>query len=180
MKLISVLLSCALCVQSVAVMAQTDRVLRDKEINESALIEALNPEPVMGQTRSIRVMPAGEAAPAPKRPQASMLITFETNSAELTPKAKDMLDVLGRALQSDKLAQFKFAIEGHADPRSGADFNLQLSQTRATTVVRYLAEHQHISKSRLTAIGKGQSELLNTHDPVAPENRRVTVKTLME
>jgi outer membrane protein OmpA-like peptidoglycan-associated protein len=109
-----------------------------------------------------------------------MLITFVTNSAELTPKAKEMLAVLARALQSDKLAQFKFSIEGHADPRGGEELNLQLSQLRAEAVVKYLSEQQNISESRLVAVGKGQSELMNTRDPSAPENRRVTVKTVVE
>ncbi len=183
-QLISILFWLALCAHSMAIFAQTERVLRDDEVNESALVEALLPEPAaepsLGRSRSIRIVPAGSPAPVAKSPQASMLITFETKSAELTPKAKEVLDVLGRALQSDKLAQLKFSIEGHADPRGGEEANLLLSQKRAAAVVKYLAEHQNISETRLVAVGKGQTELLNLRDPIAPENRRVTVKTVMQ
>lgn len=156
---------------------QTEKVLRGNEVSESALIDALVPQ----KTRSIRISPTGAGAARPaKPPSASMLVTFETNSAELTPRTKILLDTLGRALQSDKLAVFKFSIEGHADPRGGEQFNLQLSQSRAEAVVSYLSENQHIDRGRLVAVGKGQSELLNKSNPDAPENRRVTVKTIVE
>ncbi len=184
-QLISLFTGLALWVCSGLVFAQTERVFRADEVNESALVEALLPapasaEPSLGLSRSIRIAPAGSPAPAAKSPQASMLITFETKSAELTPKAKEVLDVLGRALQSDKLAQLKFSIEGHADPRGGEEANLLLSQRRADAVVKYLAEQQNISETRLIAVGKGQAELLNLRDPIAPENRRVTVKTVSQ
>ena len=34
-----------------------------------------------------------------------------------------------------------------------------------------------IGRERLNAIGKGSTELLNTTQPAAPENRRVTIVT---
>jgi OOP family OmpA-OmpF porin len=40
-----------------------------------------------------------------------------TNSANLTPAARESLDVVGQALASEKLQTYRFAIEGHADPR---------------------------------------------------------------
>jgi outer membrane protein OmpA-like peptidoglycan-associated protein len=167
-----------------AAVAQSDKVLKGREITENALIEALTPEgePVE-RMRSIRVAPdrpapAERVAAAPKRASASLLITFETNSAELTPRARSSLDVVGRALNADKLADFKFSIEGHADPRGGPEFNLKLSQARAESVVQYLVEQHKISPERLKPIGKGESELLNTANPLAPENRRVTIVTV--
>lgn len=160
--------------------AQADVLLKDRDVNESRLIEALTPEPKF-RTRSIRINPERDGPQASvKRAAASMLITFETNSAELKPQAKKLLDTLGKAMQSDKLASFKFAIEGHADPRGGEEFNLQLSQKRAESVVSYLAENHHIEPGRLKPVGKGQTELFDTAHPDAPENRRVTVKTLVE
>lgn len=169
----------ALVLVPVMCLSQTARVLKNSEVNEAALVDALLPE-AMPVSRSIRVTPDNAAAkPSSKQLSASMLVTFETNSAELTPRSKQLLDTLARALQSDKLAEFGFSIEGHADPRGGEQFNLQLSQLRAEKVVTYLSENQGIERSRLQAVGKGQSELLNTSNPDAPENRRVTVKTLV-
>ncbi len=175
------LLCAALALPALSAWAQADKVFKGSELNSSALIEALEPPPAPVLTRSLRVTKqAGTPAEKPRQPAASMLITFMTNSDELTPEAKQGLDTLGAALKSDRLATFKFAIEGHADPRGGDDFNLKLSQRRAESVVAYLADKQGIERSRLQPVGKGQSELLNHSNPFAPENRRVTVKTLTE
>jgi OmpA-OmpF porin, OOP family len=163
---------------------QMEKVLKDKEVNESTLVEALTPEemptleksacpPDMPKCRSFKIdrVPIKQAA-------ASLLITFETDSAKLTPKAKQSLETVARALNSDKLANFRFSIEGHADPRGGEELNLRLSQERAESVVSYLAEDRKVDRSRLQAVGKGQSELMNIVEPNAPENRRVTIKTI--
>ena len=168
-----------------------ERVLRGSDITESALIEALTPHadpeaagpgdsPAV-RTRSIKVMRESAEQPGhqvAKKAQASLLITFETNSAELRDEAKNSLDVVGKALQADSLAKFNFAIEGHADPRGGDELNYRLSQARAESVMNYLVGTHGISRGRLKAEGKGSSELLNTDDPTAPENRRVTITTL--
>lgn len=178
-------------------VAHAEPILKGKDINEKNLIEALTPAPADEaeadvRTRSIKVMrdspsaKPGEAAVknvarAPeKKASASLLITFETNSAELAPRAKSSLEVVAKALQADKLAEFKFSIEGHADPRGGSEQNLQLSQARAESVVNYLATQHNIDRGRLKPVGKGSTELANTHRADAPENRRVTITTLRE
>lgn len=172
-------------------------ILKGKNLNEENLIRALEPAPAASAeareggdvaTRSIRVtrdQPSAQAvekvarAPA-KAPSASVLITFVTNSAELAGQARSSLDVVAQALQSQRLAGLKFAIEGHADPRGTPEHNLKLSQARAESVVNYLASHHRIDRDRLRAIGKGDSELFNPRQPAAPENRRVTITTLRE
>ena len=164
----------------VASFAQTEKVLQGREITENALIEALTPDEQRSvRTRSIKVRP-DQPAVAPKPASASLLITFETDSAELTSKAKSSLDVVAQALKADKLAEFKFRIDGHADPRGGHDYNLRLSQARADSVVDYLVSTGGIDRERLKPLGKGDAELLNVARPEAPENRRVTITTLRE
>jgi|SRR5687768_7227858 outer membrane protein OmpA-like peptidoglycan-associated protein len=155
--------------------AQTTKVLRGSEITESALIEALSPEGGI-RTRSFKVL-RDEPGAAEQAAKASMLITFHTNSADLTPEARQSLDVVGRALNMNKLASYDFIIEGHADPRGGPDFNQWLSQARAQTVRDYLVQNHHIDENRLSAVGKGDRELLDKENLVAPENRRVTIVT---
>jgi OmpA-OmpF porin, OOP family len=170
-----------LCLIAPAIaFGQATKVLKGKEITESALIDALVPDEPE-RTRSIKVLrDSGPAAPRPKPASASLLITFETGSAELTPRAKQSLDVVAKALNSNKLSDFRFSIEGHADPRGGEERNLQLSQERAESVVGYLSEQHQIARERLKPVGKGDSELLNKVHPDAAENRRVTIKTLAE
>lgn len=159
-------------------------VFRQHELTEEKLIETLAPRDAGIRTRSLRVGPAtptGQSASAsPIDHSANVLITFRTGSADVTDEAREALDTIGRALASEQLSGLRFEIDGHADPRGGADYNLRLSQARAESVVEYLVRNHQVSRDRLTAVGKGYSELLNTANPIAEENRRVTVRTRLE
>ena len=151
-------------------------VLKGKAVTENNLIDALTPEePVV--TRSLRVQRDTPGQQAARKPSASLLITFETNSADLTPQAKKQLDVVAAALRNNKLAEYGFNVEGHADPRGLHDANLSLSQQRAESVRNYLISAHSIDAKRLKAVGKGDSEVLNANNPAAVENRRVTIVT---
>ncbi len=152
--------------------AQESRLLQENEISEAVVINALAPEKI-GRTRSFKPLGEERDAKASPAPSASILITFNTNSAELTHSAEEALDKIGRALNMDKLAEFSFTIEGHADLSGTYQFNQQLSKARAETVKNYLINSHHIEPGRLSAIGKGYTELINKHNPLAPENRRV-------
>ena len=152
-------------------LAQSQKVLKGKEITESALVEALTPDPELS-TRSILVKREGAS------PAASLLITFETDSADLTRQAKRAVDTVGKALNSNQLAEFRFAIEGHADPRGDPKHNMELSQARAESVATYLQQNHQIGRERLKPLGKGDTELMNKANPIADENRRVTIRTL--
>ena len=184
--LFSLLTALALTVQA-APMAdnkadpKTDPVLKGTQVTESNLIDALSiapPEAASGATRGFRAKAGTAPAEAAKAGpgKASLLITFNTNSTELTSDAKGLLDTLGRALQSDNLAGFGFRVEGHAYPRGDADANQRLSQGRAQSVVEYLVSKGILSE-RLSAVGKGSSEPMNKARADAPENRRVTIVT---
>lgn len=189
-----ILLSLCLIGTTLPALAQQAPIMKEDQVTEDALINALTPavappaaavpgQPAM-RTRSIRVARddeagGGAAKPAPAKPaSASLLITFETNSAGLTARAKKSLDVVGQALASDKLASFRFAIEGYADPRGVSAANLKLSQARAESVRDYLVNTRHIDRARLDPIGKGDQDLMNKANPTAEENRRVTIVNL--
>ena len=177
------LMSLCIVAATVPAAAQQAPVMKEGQVTENALVDALTPAEAPIRTRSIRVIrdeEAGGAAPKQpaKRAAASLLITFETNSAALTPRAKRSLDVVGQALASEKLATFRFGIEGHADPRGGEEVNLKLSQSRAESVRDYLVSAKQIDASRLEPVGKGASELMNKASPAAAENRRVTIVNL--
>ena len=153
-------------------------LLKGNKVTESNLLDALTPPPEPVLTRSLKVSRSTDAVLAPKKKaSASLLITFETNSAELTASAKEQLDVVAAALKNDRLADYSFNVEGHAEPRGLADANLLLSQQRAATVRSYLESTHHIAAERLKAEGKGDTDLLNRKVPAAPENRRVTIVT---
>ncbi len=173
----------------VATSQADEKVLREGQVTEQSLIDALAPanaaSAAEGQeaprTRGFRpaIRPAaavaGTAAVAAQPGRASILVTFVTDSADLTARAKTALDVVAAAMKSDRLSAQHFTIEGHADPRGTEEHNLKLSQERADSVRQYLVSQHGLSPDRLTAIGKGSTELMNPGDPAAPENRRVTI-----
>lgn len=166
-----------------AASAPAAPVLKASQVTEDALVNALEIEApeqaASGTTRAIRPsLRPGASQSRPAGPgKASLMITFNTGSAELTTETMQVLDTVAKALQSDRLAGFAFRIEGHADPRGGADLNQKLSEERAQAVVGYLASKHGILPERLTPVGKGASELLNPQRADAPENRRVTIVT---
>jgi OOP family OmpA-OmpF porin len=162
---------------AVAQDASGTRVLKGQDVTESNLISALTPDEPEVVTRSLKVGRDARPAGPARKPSASLLITFETNSSTITPRAKEQLDVVASALLNERLAEYSFNVEGHADPRGNSDSNLTLSQQRAESVRQYLVSAHSIEPQRLKALGKGDRELLNTQVPAAPENRRVTIVT---
>ena len=169
-----------------------ETVMREGQVTQQSLIDALTPAAAPAaeeaasaadgpRTRGFKpnVRPvaaaAGTAATAAMPARASILVTFVTDSAELTPRAKSALDVLAGAMKSEKLAAVKFTIEGHADPRGSDERNMKLSQSRAESVRGYLLSQHSLPAERINAVGKGSTAVMNTADPAAPENRRVTI-----
>ena len=169
----------ALCAGTVHAQAAagTDQVLRGSNVTEANLLDALTPDPEPVVTRSLKVTRDGAPTVPARKPSASLLITFETASAELTAPAKKQLDVVANALKNDRLAEYRFNVEGHADPRGASDANLALSQQRAESVRAYLIDQHGIAGDRLKAEGRGSADLLNPKVPSAAENRRVTIVT---
>lgn len=184
------------------------KFIKENQVTEEAMISALKPSAAKPsaeepsdetgpKTRSLRVTPgvAAKKPPAAKsedqksmaaranagqasQGSAPVLLTFETNSSELTARAKKALDIIAKSLMREELIGLRFAVEGHADPRGDIGENMQLSTARAQAVKAYLVGVHHIQENRLQAIGKGSTELAYVQNPAAPENRRVTFVTL--
>lgn len=183
---------CSLFFASTLVSAQTNDILQKKDVTTDSLIDALTPadkstatsEQSGARTRSFKVGKTTSQLAPMKTPtssaSASLMITFETQSSKLTNESKQILDKLAAALVSEKLAGFKFSIEGHADSRGNSEKNMKLSEERAEAVRQQLINQHHVDAARLIAIGKGDTEQLNPGNPTAPENRRVRIVTLTE
>jgi len=156
-------------------------VLKPSEITEGALVDALAPPsdgaPASRSIRPSMKTPAAATTAAAAPAKANLLITFATGSSELTPETMRTLEVVAKALQSDRLAGMSFKVEGHADPRGTPEYNMKLSSERAAAVVAYLSGKLGVPPDRLIAVGKGATEPLDAARPDAPENRRVTFVT---
>ncbi|WP_217318041.1 OmpA family protein [Rhodanobacter sp. C03] len=134
-----------------------------------------------GATRSLRLggaEAAGKVADEPVAPpppaSISMQIQFAFNSDRIEGASATTMSNLATALGSDELKGRTFQVIGHTDGVGSAGYNMHLSQMRAASVKRFLTEHG-VAADRLSASGKGASELLNKADPTAAENRRVEI-----
>ncbi|MEJ0017403.1 MAG: OmpA family protein [Acetobacteraceae bacterium] len=162
------------------------------------IVRSLTPTSTTGATRGIRMAPVTPGAagasstanasatapvhvppPAASRaaPSVSLSVLFATGSADLLPEAVRVLDSLGKALNDQTLAAYRFRIEGHTDTVGSRDENRSLSDRRAAAVVEYLAANYHIDRTRVQAIGMGEDGLLVPTPDQTPEprNRRVQV-----
>ena len=92
------------------------------------------------------------------------------NHSRLPEAAKFVLHDLAKILE--KNPEVKLRLESHTSAEGDAAFNQTLSEQRAQAAVDFLINVEGIDESRLEAIGLGATQLKNTDDPQAPENRR--------
>lgn len=85
-------------------------------------------------------------------------ILYDFNSDKLTATSKENLKVLIDMMK--KSENLIIAINSHTDARGSDEYNLDLSQRRAQSVVNYLIENG-IDSIRLQAKGFGETQLLN-------------------
>lgn len=171
-------LACALSFSAHSTAQTAEPVLKGKDVTTEALIDALAPGAgSASRTRGFKPVAADTATPAAGG-RASLLITFHTNSTQLTADAQRMVATLAKAMQSDALTSARFKVQGHADARGNAQANLALSQARAEAVAAQLTRRHGIAAERLLAEGRGSAEPYDIDRVDAPENRRVTIINL--
>jgi OmpA-OmpF porin, OOP family len=110
--------------------------------------------------------------------QNTASVRFKFDSCELTPEANDSLDRL--ATQIKDRENFILEIQGFADWIGSDDYNNQLTQKRAESVRRYMAERHNIALFRMHLLGFGKIRPVadNTTPEGRAENRRVEIRLL--
>jgi outer membrane protein OmpA-like peptidoglycan-associated protein len=155
----------------------------------SAAIPAAHADDLQGQTRqdfidaltpTTRGLNVATEQPQQQsaQPQKDMRIQFEFGSAELTASARQVLDELGAALNSEQLSAFQFSLVGHTDAVGSDAANLALSEQRAESVKSYLTTQFQIDPVRLEASGAGESDLADPGNPNSGINRRVVITNI--
>jgi len=112
--------------------------------------------------------------------QETVAVTFRTNSAVLSPEAKQHLDEL--AAKTTNAKAFMIEVAGHTDSTGSEAKNFRLSRQRADAVVQYLAVTHKIPLRRfVTPMGYGKTEQVadNTSAAGRLQNRRVEVKMII-
>jgi len=101
-------------------------------------------------------------------------VTFDVNSAHLTPGSSSVLDPVATDLQ--KYPRLKIELQGHTDSTGSDAYNLKLSQQRAEAVREYLVEHG-VPPAQLVARGYGETMPIASNDNAdgRTRNRRVVM-----
>ena len=112
-----------------------------------------------------------------RRKTGTIRVHFDLNSATIKPESAKVLDVIGKAMQTERLLTFHFDLEGHTDASGGEKYNLDLSEQRALAVKNYLVTNCGVAEDRFSWSGKGESDPVDP-DPYAEDNRRVELYTV--
>jgi outer membrane protein OmpA-like peptidoglycan-associated protein len=112
------------------------------------------------------------------RPVAETSVKFAFNRDNLTPKSKEALDQLAGSLASTK--GYIITLEGSTDSVGSPEYNYDLSQRRANSVIQYLASKYSVPAHKIYVIGLGKDKPLETNKTSAgrADNRRVDVRLM--
>ena len=170
-----------------------------ENVSSDAIVRALQPKPLTRglsvetpaanaaegrfvetlRNRKTRSLSSGEreeiATIAADKPNIDLEITFDYNSADISPASLPSVQALGKALSDPNLKGSTFVVAGYTDAAGGETYNQDLSERRADTIKRYLTEKYGIAGGDLVTVGYGKSRPKNPNDPMDPANRRVQV-----
>lgn len=100
-------------------------------------------------------------------------IYFDTGEAKIKPESKPALMEVVKLLSDNP--SLKLYVVGHTDMQGNLQFNMQLSEKRAQSVVQSLVKDYGVNTSRLAGYGVGPlvPVLTNQNDSGRASNRRV-------
>jgi OmpA-OmpF porin, OOP family len=108
--------------------------------------------------------------------EASVLFGFDKDN--LTSKDKAALDDLAKDIPNTK--GFIITVEGGTDSTGSQEYNYDLSQRRADSVIQYLASKYSVPAHKIYLIGLGKDKPADSNKTAAgrAKNRRVEIKLM--
>jgi OmpA-OmpF porin, OOP family len=112
------------------------------------------------------------------RPVAETSVHFGFNQDNLTKNAKEALDQLATDIPNTK--GYIVTVEGATDSTGPSDYNYDLSQRRANSVIQYLASKYNVPAHKIYLIGLGKDKPVesNKTSEGRAKNRRVDVRLM--
>ncbi len=100
-------------------------------------------------------------------------VHFETAKAKIKRESYPILDAVIEVMKENPQI-LKIRVEGHTDSRGSDEYNLELSDDRAESVMNYLVENG-IAENRLESVGYGETKPIKDNETAAGRaaNRRV-------
>ena len=105
-------------------------------------------------------------------------IRFATNSAEISARSERLLENVGQVM--NLCPNTSIEVAGHTDSTGSTQVNERLSRDRALSVVRHLVQREGVQRSRLQAVGYGESQPIasNNTERGKQRNRRIEMVVL--
>ena len=148
---------------------------RDACMKANALCPPQQAAQPMAEPAEAPLAPIPAAEPTPERMKycISLNIEFDIDKADIRPQYNDEVAKVGDFMK--KYPTTTAVIEGYADEVGSDDYNMQLSQRRAESVVKSLEDNFGIDPSRLSAKGYGKTRPIadNATDTGRQKNRRI-------
>lgn len=113
-----------------------------------------------------------------KLPQLVADIQFDADAAVVRPDSYRVLGRIADTLTHPSLLGYKFLIVGHTVSTGRRDVNLSLSQRRADVIREVLVNTFKINPKRLSSLGLGEEQLLDSARPSSSANQRVHLMTV--
>jgi OmpA-OmpF porin, OOP family len=112
------------------------------------------------------------------RAVAETSVKFGFNKDNLTPEAKQALDELAGKIAATK--GYLIALEGGTDSVGSSEYNYDLSQRRANSVIQYLASKYNVPAHKIYVIGLGKDKPVESNKTKQgrADNRRVDVRLM--
>ncbi len=138
------------------------------------IIEKLQPK---GLARGV-----GGVQLSDEKPQVTLHLQFELDSAKLRSEDIPPLRNLGKALKSATLSTYVYKIEGYTCDLGSHEYNKDLSRRRAQTVQNFLVQNFGFSPRQFETAGYGKTLPIvpNTDERARKQNRRVVIKNTLQ
>jgi OOP family OmpA-OmpF porin len=122
---------------------------------------------------ALEPIPAAEPTPERFKYCITLHTEFDVDKTVIRPEYRDEIAKVGNFMK--QYPTTTAVIEGHTDNVGDAEYNRDLSQRRAESVVNHLVETYGIDRSRLTAKGYGMANPVadNATDAGKQANRRI-------
>jgi OmpA-OmpF porin, OOP family len=112
------------------------------------------------------------------RPVAETSVLFAFDKDNLTKKDKAALDDLAKDIPNTR--GYIITVEGGTDSVGSSEYNYDLSQRRADSVIQYLASKYNVPAHKIYLIGLGKDKPVDSNKTSAgrAKNRRVDIKLM--
>ena len=112
------------------------------------------------------------------RPVAETSVLFAFDKDNLTKKDKSALDDLAKDIPNTR--GYIITVEGGTDSVGSSEYNYDLSQRRADSVIQYLASKYNVPAHKIYLIGLGKDKPVDSNKTSAgrAKNRRVDIKLM--